>query len=221
MPKIALQPKKALKNRRTNSQIFLDELQKLKDLNTGFTSSADLKNALDWDEEKYARIRLDLIKSNDIFSSVGGPGGKLGLLNDQKIKPLKVFISYSHADKKFLDSLLKHLSLLKRMQIIESWIDQEIKAGDHWDAKISEKMSSASIFLLLVSADFIASNYCYEVEMDTALDMDAKKTARVIPIILRSCLWKESKLGHLQALPSEAKPISSSVKNSSTHGFIE
>jgi TIR domain len=207
-PRKATRKAKSTRNRRPNSQIFLDELKKLVDEETGFASSADLKNQLSWDDEKYTRVRSDLIKSNQINSAFGGPGGKLGLVKDQNQSPLQVFISYSHADKKYLEDLQKHLSILKRLKVIDSWIDQEIKAGDHWDKKISEKMDSANIFLLLVSSDFISSNYCYDVELDVALDRDARKEARVIPVILRNCLWKESRLGHLQALPPEGKPIS-------------
>ncbi len=207
--KKTINKKKIILKRRNSTELFLDGLKSLTNAETGFASSQELKEKLGWEDEKYARVRVELIKTNEIIQSFGGPGGKLALARDQNQKPLNVFVSYSHADKKHLIALQKHLSLLKRLKLTETWIDQEITAGDSWDKKISDKMKSADIFLLLVSADFINSNYCYEVELDTAFDRQAKKLARVIPIIIRDCLWKQSRLQTLQVLPPEGKAVTS------------
>jgi hypothetical protein len=122
-------------------------------------------------------------------------------------KPLRVFVSYSHADQSLRGELDKHLAPLKRLGTIEQWHDQKIGAGTDWEAEIEEKLNSADLILLLVSADFIASDYCYLKEMQRALERHRAKQARVIPIILRPCDWQLTPLRQLQVLPSGGEPI--------------
>ena len=122
-------------------------------------------------------------------------------------KPLCLFYSYSHRDKHLRDQLETHLAALQRQGLIQEWHDQQITAGADWEHEISEHLEAAHIILLLVSADFVASRYCYETEMARALQRHESGSARVIPIILRPCDWENSPLGRLQALPTSAKPI--------------
>lgn len=122
--------------------------------------------------------------------------------------PLKLFYSYSHRDEKLRDKLDNHLALLQRQGLIEEWHDRMIEAGDDWESEISTHLETAEIILLLVSDDFIASDYCYSVEMQSALERHERGEARVIPVILRPVDWESSPLGELQALPKNAKPIS-------------
>ena len=123
-------------------------------------------------------------------------------------EPINLFYSYSHRDEKFRDSLETHLSLLKRRKVINEWHDRRITAGTDWAGQISEHLEKADIILLLVSSDFIASDYCYEVEMMRAMERHKSGEARVIPIILRSCDWNFGvPFAKLQALPKDAKPI--------------
>ena len=70
-------------------------------------------------------------------------------------------------------------------------------------------MTRADIILLLVSADFIASDYCYETEMQKALARHAKGVAKVVPVILRACDWSGAPFAKLEALPKNAKPVTS------------
>jgi TIR domain-containing protein len=123
--------------------------------------------------------------------------------------PVEVFYSYSHKDEEFLDKLITHLSLLKRKGIITGWYDRQISAGTEWKDRIDEHLESAVVILLLVSADFLASDYCYDLEMKRAMERHAEGTARVIPIILRNCDWSDAPFGKLQALPKNAKPVKS------------
>ncbi|HEX8188401.1 MAG TPA: TIR domain-containing protein [Pyrinomonadaceae bacterium] len=120
---------------------------------------------------------------------------------------IKLFYSYSHNDEKFRAELEKHLSMLMRQGVISGWNDRGIAAGADWVGEIDRHLESADIVLLLVSADFLASNYCYDVEMKRAMEMNAKGEAKVIPIILRQCDWRDAPFGRLQALPSGAKPV--------------
>ncbi|HEX8118074.1 MAG TPA: TIR domain-containing protein, partial [Pyrinomonadaceae bacterium] len=124
-----------------------------------------------------------------------------------KPAPLELFYSYSHKDKKLRDKVDNHLSLLQRQEFITEWHDRMIEAGDDWESEISEHLESAQLILLLVSDDFIASDYCYSVEMNRALERHEQEEARVIPVILRPVDWESSPLGRLQALPEGGKAV--------------
>jgi hypothetical protein len=120
-----------------------------------------------------------------------------------------VFYSYSHKDEELRDELQKHLSLLKRQGVIRDWHDRRITAGSEWSGQIDDYLDSAGVILLLVSSDFLASDYCYDVEMKRAMERHAKGEAVVIPIILRSVDWQAAPFSKLQALPKDAKPVTS------------
>src|SRR5882757_3406983 len=113
----------------------------------------------------------------------------------------KAFISYSHRDEKALDRLHAHLATLRRAGQITAWFDREILGGDSVDNQIEASLKSSEIFLALVSPDFLASNYCYEREMEVALKRHEEASLRVIPVILEPCDWKSTPLGKLKALP--------------------
>jgi TIR domain len=121
----------------------------------------------------------------------------------------KVFFSYSHKDEELRNRLETHLALLKRQGIIETWHDRRIEAGQDFSSEIDVELDAADVILLLVSADFISSDYCFEAEMKRALERHEKGEARVIPVILRHCDWKSAPFGKLQAAPKDAKPITS------------
>ncbi len=87
------------------------------------------------------------------------------------------------------------------------WYDGEIEAGKEWVQEINQHLSEAQIILLLISQDFMASEYCYDIEMQKALQRHDTGEAHVIPIILRPAMWENSPIGKLQALPTGAKPI--------------
>ncbi len=120
---------------------------------------------------------------------------------------IEVFYSYSHKDEELRDQLENHLTMLRRDGIIKGWHDRRISAGQEWDGKIDEHLNSAGIILLLVSADFLASNYCYDIEVKRAMERHDSGDACVIPIILRPCDWQKASFGKVQALPKDAKPI--------------
>ncbi len=123
--------------------------------------------------------------------------------------PLKLFYSYSHKDEQFRDELDTHLKILERLHLIQPWHDRKIHAGENWKDEIDDNLEDADIVLLLISADFIASDYCYEKEIQRAMERNKEGKARVIPIILRALNWGSSPISKLQALPKEAKPVNS------------
>jgi HEAT repeat protein/energy-coupling factor transporter ATP-binding protein EcfA2 len=125
----------------------------------------------------------------------------------QTTQSMKLFFSYAHKDEPLRDELAKHISLLKRQNIITDWHDRNITAGTDWAQAIDDNLNTANIILLLISSDFLASDYCYDKEMTRALEHHNQGTARVIPIILRPCDWHSAPFGKLQALPKDAKPV--------------
>lgn len=122
---------------------------------------------------------------------------------------MRAFISYSHHDKAALERLHVHLKNLIRDGHIETWYDRDILAGSELDAEIEREMEAADLFLLMVSPDFIASDYCVEREMKRALERHAGGNARVVPIIVEECDWKAmDMLRQLKAVPADGKAIS-------------
>jgi TIR domain/CHAT domain len=126
-----------------------------------------------------------------------------------KSKPIEIFYSYAHEDEELRNRLEKHLSGLRRQNIISTWNDRQIGAGDEWRGKIDEHLNTSQMILLLISEDFLASDYCYDVEMKRAMERHEAGEARVIPVILRECDWQHSPFAKLQALPKDAKPVKS------------
>jgi hypothetical protein len=118
-----------------------------------------------------------------------------------------VFFSYSHADEALRDQLEKQLSLLKRQGVIETWHDRRIGAGQDFAREIDQHIETDNIILLLVSADFLASDYCYEKEMLRAMERHEAGEAVVIPIILRACDWHGAPFGKLNATPPDGRPV--------------
>lgn len=120
-----------------------------------------------------------------------------------------VFLSYSHADEGLRDQLEKQLAILRRQGVIEVWHDRRIAAGEEWAQEIDAHVEQDDIILLLISPDFLASDYCYDKEMTRAVERHAARSAIVIPVILRPCDWHETPFGKLQAVPTDGKPITS------------
>lgn len=118
-----------------------------------------------------------------------------------------VFFSYLHEDESLRDELELHLSLLKRQGIISVWHDRRLGAGNEIDKGISRELESADIVLLLASPDFLASDYCYSIEMTRGLERHKNGEARVIPVILRPCDWHHAPFGKLLAAPKDGKPV--------------
>ena len=120
---------------------------------------------------------------------------------------VNVFISYSHKDKDLRNELENHLSSLRRQDIIFDWHDGKIIAGENWRTAIFDQLNRAELILLLISSDFLASDFCYDKELTRAIDRHNNGEAVVMPIILREVDWKVTPFSELQALPTDAKPV--------------
>ena len=130
-----------------------------------------------------------------------------------------VFFSYSHADEALRNELEKHLTGLRREGVITTWHDRRIGPGEELHGQIDDQLDRADIILLLVSADFIASDYCYDVEMMRAMARHERSEARVIPVILRPCDWQSAPFGGLLAVPPDGKPVAKHA--TLDDGFLE
>ena len=134
--------------------------------------------------------------------------------------PVTIFFCYAHEDEPLLDKLKAQLRPLQRRNIIDVWYDRNISAGTEWEYDIDQHLSSAQIILLLVSPDFMNSDYCYGIEMQRALERHERKEVVVIPIILRHVYWQEE-FGKLQVLPTDAKPIIDRYWHSLDEAFFD
>jgi TIR domain len=120
---------------------------------------------------------------------------------------IEVFFSYAREDEELCKKLEKHLSQLKRPGTINTWHDRNIHAGSEREREINAHLNTAQIILLLISPDFMASDYCCNVEMKRAIERHKRGEARVIPILLRPALWEDTPLHQLQVLPTNGRPI--------------
>lgn len=156
-----------------------------------------------------AEIDVDaLLNGVELEGERGSMGSERGRIGIDHKRAARIFVSYSHKDERLLNELKTHLSPLHRLKLIETWDDREIRAGEEFGEKINENLERADIILLLVSSDFIASNYCYEKEMTRALERHEKSEARVVPVIVRDAKWEViPQLSKLQAIPKNAKPV--------------
>lgn len=121
---------------------------------------------------------------------------------------IKIFFSYAHGDEKLMDEVRRQLIVSERQGRILKWYDRKIPPGGEWKNEIDERLRQARVILLFMSPRFIESKYCYQIEGQEALSRHGSKEATVIPVILRPCAWEDSPFGKLQALPRDAKPLS-------------
>ena len=126
---------------------------------------------------------------------------------EQVGRPVRLFYSYSHRDEALRDELETHLKLLQRQGLIEPWHDRRITGGEEWKGQIDANLERADIILLLVSADFIASDYCYDIEMRRAMERHDANEARVVPVIVRDVNWNGAPFSKLQAFPIDGKAV--------------
>lgn len=165
---------------------------------------SDLKKKIDAYEEEIHRRKIHAVTSpsgeSDRPSTVTCPNPSA------KMRAARILISYAHADEDYKKTLEKHLALLRRLGIVETWSDRDLRPGQEWDERIQAQLNEADIVLLLVSASFLASNYSYEREVFGALNRKGTSAA-VVPIIISPVDWKLAPFARLQALPENARPI--------------
>ncbi len=167
----------------------------LSDLFVGYTLLSN-ETAVHW--------MCGLPPSFQISKRAKNESSEIAMINTE---PASIFYSYCHADESHRSELEKHLALLERENLVRGWADRSIKAGDPWSEEIRNKLNEANLILLLVSSDFLASDYCWGVELSAAMSRHSRREARVVPVIVRPCDWHSAPFGSLQALPRDGKPI--------------
>ena len=198
---------------KTFEERFIAELTRLCDGADVAVLNNTLRENLGWQDKSFDKTRKALL-DRGIIKAATGQGGKtkFSMVPTSKIgakRTLRVFVSYCHADEDLTKSLVAHLKPLEHMGLVEIWSDRSIKPGDSIDDEIKKKLESADLILLLISIDFINSKYCYEIELTNAMNRHKAEVSRILPIILRACLWKHSPFGGLMALPKDGKAVTS------------
>jgi internalin A len=146
------------------------------------------------------------IHVSEVLSGIDLPAEKHGTGQFVSLG-LSVFFCYSHRDEALRDRLEVHLKLLQRQLLISAWYDRKIMPGEEWEGEIDTNLKSAALVLLLVSADFIDSDYVWSREVKVALERNAKGDAIVIPIVLRPCDWENAPFAKLAGLPKDMLPV--------------
>lgn len=125
-------------------------------------------------------------------------------------EPLFTFISYSHRDARMNDELHGALTIYERNGELELWSDTNIVPGQKWEKEILAKLEKADIIILLLSNDFIQSDYCVQKEMKIAIKREARGECAIVPIVVRACRSDKMPIGKIQAICPNGKPIKNS-----------
>ena len=123
------------------------------------------------------------------------------------MRSVEIFISYAPEDEKLREKLVKHLAALKRSGLVNLWYDHKVAPGFDHEEEMKQHLKAAQIILLLVSPDFIASDYCYSIEMQQAIERHKNAEARAVSVLLRPVYLQDTSLASLPMLPKDAKPV--------------
>jgi TIR domain len=127
-----------------------------------------------------------------------------------KIRGRKIFISYCHRDKEYLERLLVHLKPLEREGLIDPWVDTRLKAGEHWKKEIEVALQQASVAIILVSADSLASDFVVRNELPPILAKAKEDGTLVIPIVVKPCRFgRDPHLSQFHSHNAPDRPLQS------------
>ncbi|TDP59289.1 toll/interleukin-1 receptor domain-containing protein [Flavobacterium dankookense] len=134
---------------------------------------------------------------------------KLNPLNNKSLKDLKtVFVSYSHKDFKYLERIQIHLRPLERKSLIQLWSDTSIKSGEKWKKEIEDALNKSSIALILISADFLASEFIINNELQPLLKAAEDKGTLIIPLVVKPCRFtREPSISQFQSANDPSTPL--------------
>jgi internalin A len=148
------------------------------------------------------------VSVNTLLNGVDLEGARVKeILTNEPLSAIRVMCCYSRKDERLREELDTHLKLMHRQGLITTWHDRNIDAGEDWKQSIDDNLERADIILLLVSSDFIASDYCYATEMKRALEKHRNGEAVVIPLIVRDVNLSIAPIKEIQCLPRDGRPI--------------
>ncbi|TEU11304.1 MAG: toll/interleukin-1 receptor domain-containing protein [Anaerolineales bacterium] len=120
-----------------------------------------------------------------------------------------VFISYSHKDEHWKDRLRPHLGVLEQQDRITIWDDRRFDAGAEWYNEIQQAMERAAVAVCLISADYLASDFCVKEEVPYLPERRDKEGLHIFPVIVKPCVWQTvGWLSRMQARPKDGRPLS-------------
>ena len=125
------------------------------------------------------------------------------------MEPVDLFYSYAHEDEALRDELAGHLKIMERRGVIRPWHDRCLTHGQKWDGEINTQLETADLVLLLVSKDFINSDYIWSHELDVAIKRHERGEASVVPVMLRAVDITDAPFAALQGLPTDLRPVTS------------
>ncbi len=134
---------------------------------------------------------------------------------------VNVYLAYVPEDEDLLKRLRLQLKAIERIGLVDAWHDGEITAGADREKAMMEALHQSPIILLLVSSAFIASEFAYEQEVKTAMELHAAEKARVVPVILKPCMWRATSFGKLNPCPANGIPVMDDHWQSVDHAFME
>ncbi|AUX38942.1 uncharacterized protein SOCE26_003230 [Sorangium cellulosum] len=124
-------------------------------------------------------------------------------------RPVKVFCSYSIEDEAYRQEFDMALAGMRGAGLVETWSFRSIPPGEAVESRVAQALNEADIIVLLVSASFLDSDYCWDIEMRRAVERHDRGDARLVPVVVRSCEWSDAPFAGLSALPQDAKPVAS------------
>ena len=123
----------------------------------------------------------------------------------------KIFISYSHKDEKWKERVVTHLGVLQELEV---WDDRKIEAGEDWFPEIEKAINESHAAILLITANFLTSQFILNVEIPRLLKRRAKEGMRVFPLIIKPCAWDEIRwLKNMQVRPKDGRPLSGGTEH--------
>ncbi len=204
----------------TNNQVFRRKMSQhleKSERNSFWDSSQNSAYEEVYKTFEVSQAKIDLCK----FSVVLLFNKNVYSMTTNSSQAIEIFLCYAREDEKLCQEIEKQLSALKRQGLIDVWYDRQIDEGVEWEKEINKHLNVAQIILLLISPDFMASDYCYGIEMKRAMERHESGEAQVIPIILRRTHWQEAPFGRLQALPKDARPVISKLWDSEDEPFYD
>jgi acyl carrier protein len=136
--------------------------------------------------------------------------------------PTSVFISYSRHDTEYKDQLVRQLMVLERQGLLATWSDERIGLGGDWYSEVVNMMSSASVVILLITADFLTSEFILGEEVPRALQQWRESGLKVVPVYCRPCAWEAVPwLAKIQIWPRSAQPLWRNAGDDAASGLSE
>lgn len=142
--------------------------------------------------------------------------------NAKKHEKLSVFVSYSHTDFEYLERLKIHVKPLEKKGIIEFWSDTKIKSGSKWQESIQAALEKAAVALLLISADFLASDFIIDNELPPLLKKAEEKGLVILPVVIKPCRFKQDEnLSRYQCINNPEIPLSKMLESDREELYVK